>query len=59
MDRVNGFIRRIFGEAELLSGLPDGKFPFEKFFDEAKPLSGGKIPLVDPPGGEVLGGVAA
>jgi hypothetical protein len=57
-DRVDGFIRRIVGEAKLLSDLPDGEFQFEEF-DETQPLSGGKIPLVDPAAGEVMKGVAA
>jgi hypothetical protein len=29
-DRVDGFIRRIVGAAELLSDLPDGEFQFEE-----------------------------
>jgi len=41
--RGDGFIRRIVGEAELLSNLPDGEFQFEEF-DETQPLSGGKFP---------------
>lgn len=57
-DRVDGFIRRIVGEAELLSDLPYGEFQFEEF-DETQPLSGSKIPLVDPAAGEVMEGVAA
>jgi hypothetical protein len=57
-DRVDGFIRRIVGEAELLSDLPDGEFQFEEL-DETQPLSGGKIPLVDPAAREVMEGVAA
>ena len=57
-DRVDEFIRRIVGEAESVSDLPDGEFQFEEF-DETQPLSGGKIPLVDPAAGEVMKGVAA
>lgn len=57
-DRVDGFICRIVGEAKLLSDLPDGEFQFEEL-DETQPLSGGKIPLVDPATGEVMEGVAA
>lgn len=57
-DRVDRFIRRIVGEAELLSNLPDGEFQFEEF-DETQPLSGGKISLVDPAAGEIMEGVAA
>jgi hypothetical protein len=57
-DRVDGFIRGIVGEAELLSDLPDGEFQFEEF-DEAQPVSGGKISLVDPAAGEIMEGVAA
>ena len=57
-DRVDGFIRRIVGEAKLLSDLPDGEFQFEEF-DETQPLSGGKMPLVDPAAGEIMEGVAA
>jgi hypothetical protein len=55
---VDGFIRRIVGEAELLSDLPDGEFQFEEF-DETQPLSGGKVPLVDPAAREIMEGVAA
>ena len=57
-DRVDGFICSIVGEAELLSDLPDGEFQFEEL-DETQPLSGGKIPLVDPAVGEIMEGVAA
>ena len=57
-DRVDGFIRRVVGEAELLSDLSDGEFQLEEF-DEAQPLSGGKISLVDPAAGEIMEGVAA
>jgi hypothetical protein len=55
---MDGFIYRIVGEPELLSDLPDGEFQFEEL-DETQPLSGGKIPPVDPAAGEVLKGVAA
>jgi len=57
-DRVDGFIRRIVGEAKLLSDLSDGEFQFEEL-DETQPLSGGKIPLVDPAAREVMEGIAA
>jgi hypothetical protein len=40
----------VLGEPKLLSDLPDGEFQREEL-DEAKPLSGGKIPPVDPPAG--------
>jgi hypothetical protein len=42
----------------LLSDLSDGEFQLEEL-DETQPLSGGKIPPVDPAAGEVLKGVAA
>ena len=42
-DRVDGFIRRIVGEAELLGNLPDGEFQFEEL-DETQPLSAVRFP---------------
>ncbi len=42
-DRVDGLIRRMVVEAELLSDLPDGEFQFEEL-NLTQPLSGGKIP---------------
>ena len=57
-DRVDGLIGGIVGETKLLSGLPDGEFQLEEF-DEAQPLSGGKIPPIDPSSGEIVKGVAA
>ena len=55
---MDGFIRRIVGEGELLSDLPDGEFQLE-VLDEAQPLSGGKIPMVDSAAREIMEGVAA
>ena len=43
---------------KLLSDLQDGEFQFEEL-DEAQPLSGGKIPPVDPAAGEIVEGIAA
>mgnify|MGYP006268777323 CR=1 FL=1 len=57
-NRVDRFVDRIIGESQLRSDLPCGEFQFEQF-DQAQPLSGGKISLVDPPSGEIVEGVAA
>ena len=55
---MDAFICRIVGEAVLLSDLPDGKFQFDEL-DETQPLSGGKIPLIDPAAGEIMKVVSA
>jgi hypothetical protein len=58
LDRRDGLIGGIAGKTRLLCDLPYGEFEFEEF-DEAQPLSGGKVPPVDPSSGEIVEGVSA